>query len=257
MVFHTLFFRDKMEEIARSKKSNIVLALDFPFEKPENRGKLFAKAEKVLESVKHYICAVKINHHLIIPLGTFGDIQKILKKTHSQGLMAIMDCKANDIGSTNKIIAEYYYAAGFDALIANPFIGWEEGLKPIFEVARKLQRGVILLTYMSHKGTSEGYGQSIYDTQTGEKTLQYISFARKALRWKADGVVVGATYPEKIRKVYEVLGEKIPIYSPGIGVQGGKINSAVKAGTRYFIVGRTITLAENPAKIAKQMTKSF
>jgi len=129
-------------------------------------------------------------------------------------------------------------------------VGWEEGLKPVFDVARRLQRGVILLVYMSHKGANEGYGQTIYDTETGKKTSQYMSFAKKTLKWNADGAVVGATYPEKIREVREILGEKIPIYSPGIGVQGGAIESALKAGARYLIVGRTITLAENPAETA-------
>jgi len=248
-----LAFRVKIDETAKNKKTKIILALDFPYEKPENREKLFFRAERVLEAVNPYICAVKINHHLILPLGTFNGVQELVKKAHNMGLMAIMDCKVNDIGSTNEVIAEYYYAAGFDALIANPFIGWDEGLKPIFEVARKRQRGIILLTYMSHKGAGEGYGQTIYDAEKGEKTLQYVSFAKKALKWDADGAVVGATYPEKIREVYEILGEKIPIYSPGIGAQGGEIKSALKAGARYLIVGRAITLAENPVETAKKI----
>jgi orotidine-5'-phosphate decarboxylase len=242
-----------MEQVAKGKNSNIALNLDFPFEKPENRENLFNRANRVLEAVSPYICAVKINHHLVLPLGTFDGVEKLVKKAHDFGLMTIMDCKANDIGSTNQVIAEYYYAAGFDALIANPFIGWEEGLKPIFDVAKRLQRGVILLVYMSHKGASEGYGQTVYDIETGERVLQYVVFARKALKWKADGVVVGATYPEKIREVYEILDEKTPIYSPGIGAQGGEIKSALKAGARYLLVGRAITLAENPAASAKEI----
>jgi orotidine-5'-phosphate decarboxylase len=246
-------FREKMEQTERNKNSNIVLNLDFPFEKPENRKNLYQKANNVLEAVSSYVCAVKVNHHLVLPLGTFDGVQKLVKKAHDLGLMTIMDCKANDIGSTNQVIAEYYYAAGFDALIANPFIGWEEGLKPIFDVAQKLHRGVILLVYMSHKGASEGYGQTVYDAETGEKTLQYIVFAKKALKWEADGVVVGATYPEKIREVYEILGEKIPIYSPGIGAQGGEIRSALKAGARYLLVGRAITLSEDPAESAREI----
>jgi orotidine-5'-phosphate decarboxylase len=242
-----------MEQTARSKESNIILALDFPFEKVENRGNLFSKAERVLDNVCPYVCAVKFNHHLVLPLGTFDGVQTLVKKAHDLGLMAIMDCKVNDIGSTNQVIAEYYYDAGFDALIANPFIGWEEGLKPIFEVTRRLSRGVILLVYMSHKGASEGYGQTIYDAETGKKAPQYISFARKALKLEADGAVVGATYPEKIREVHGILGQKVPIYSPGIGAQGGEIKSALKAGARYLIVGRAITLAENPAESAKEI----
>jgi len=245
-----------MEETAKNKESSTVLALDFPFQNPENRENLLAKAEHILEAVHPYICALKINHHLVLPLGTFDGVQKIVKKAHDQGLMTIMDCKVNDIGSTNQVIAEYYYAAGFDALIANPFVGWEEGLKPTFDVARRLQRGVVLLTYMSHKGASEGYGQTICNTETGEKTLQYISFAKKALKWNADGVVVGATYPEKIREVHEILKEKVPIYSPGIGAQGGNIETALRAGARYLIVGREITLAENPAETAKKLKRS-
>jgi len=242
-----------MEQTAKNKKSNIVLALDFPFEKPENRGNLFSQAEYTLETVHPYICAVKFNRHLILPLGTFNDVQKLVEKVHDMELLTIMDCKVNDIGSTNQTIAEYYYAAGFDALTANPFVGWEEGLKPVFSVVRRLQRGVILLVYMSHKGASEGYGQTIFDAETGGKTPQYISFAKKALKWDADGAVVGATYPEKIREVHKILGEKIPIYSPGIGTQGGAIESALKAGARYLIVGRTITLAENPTETAKKI----
>lgn len=240
-----------MEKTAQAKGSNIILALDFPFEKPENRESLFRKAESVLEAVHSYICAVKINHHLVLPLGLFNGTQKLVDKAHGLGLAAIMDCKANDIGSTNQVIAEYYYAAGFDALIANPFVGWEEGIKPIFDVAQRLGRGIILLAYMSHKGASEGYGQTVIDPETGKKTPQYILFANKALAWEADGVVVGATYPEKIRGIRQVLGGKIPIYSPGIGVQGGEIKAALEAGARYLIVGRAIAQAPNPAETAK------
>jgi orotidine-5'-phosphate decarboxylase len=141
-----------------------------------------------------------------------------------------MDCKANDIGNTNQIIAEYYFAAGFDALIANPFVGWEEGLQPIFAVAKKQQRGIILLAYMSHKGAAEGYGQTLIDPETGNPTAQYISFAKKALKWNADGAVVGATLPNKIREIREVLGEAVSIYSPGVGAQGGAAETARKAG---------------------------
>jgi orotidine-5'-phosphate decarboxylase len=242
-----------MEQTAKNKESNIILALDFPFEKLENREKLFSRAEHTLEAVHPYLCAVKFNRHLVLPLGTFNGVQKLVKKVHDMESIAIMDCKVNDIGATNQTIAEYYYDAGFDALIANPFVGWEEGLKPVFDVARRLQRGVVLLVYMSHKGAWEGYGQTICNAETGEKMLQYVSFAKKALKWDADGVVVGATYPEKIREVREILSERIPIYSPGIGAQGGKIESALKAGARYLIVGRTITLSENPAETAKRI----
>ena len=250
-------FRMKMQKAAKSKNSRLILALDFPFEPSANREKIFDKAQRVLKAVHPYVCAVKINHHLTLPLGTFDGVQQLVEQIRGQGMLAIMDAKVNDIGNTNQIIGEYYFAAGFDAIIANPFVGWEEGLKPLFEVSKKLNRGVILLTYMSHKGASEGYGQTIIDMQTGEKTLQYISFARKALMWGADGVVVGATVPHKIAEVKQILQDKVDIYSPGVGAQGGAAETAIKAGASYLIVGREITNSTDPATAACSLCESI
>ena len=244
-------FKEKMEETSVEKRSDIVLALDFPFQDPKDHNLLLEKAEAVMKAAQPYVCAIKINHHLVLPLGTFDGVQSLVKKAHDKGLMTIMDCKVNDIGSTNQAIADYYYAAGFDALIANPFVGWEEGLQPIFETAKRQGRGVILLAYMSHKGASEGYGQTIINHEKGAIMSQYISFAKKALKWQADGVIVGATVPEKISEINKILQGRIPIYSPGVGVQGGLAASARKAGARYLIVGREITMANDPAAAAK------
>ena len=246
-----------MREAAKSKNSRLVLALDFPFEAAENRDRILVKAQRVLKAVHPYVCAVKINHHLTLPLGTFDGVQQLVEQIRGQGMLTIMDAKVNDIGNTNQIIAEYYFAAGFDAIIANPFVGWEEGLKPLFEVSKRLNRGVILLTYMSHKGASEGYGQTIIDPETGEQTPQYVSFAKKALKWGADGVVVGATVPQKIAEVKQILKEEVAIYSPGVGAQGGVAESAIKAGASYLIVGREITNSDDPAQAARTLCASI
>jgi orotidine-5'-phosphate decarboxylase len=249
-------FKALMEEKAKAKGSKLILALDLPFEAAFDRQKLAAKALRIMQDTSPFICAVKINHHLVLPLGVFDAVKNLVSKAHDLGLAAIMDAKVNDIGSTNQTIAEYYFAAGFDAIIANPFIGFEDGMKPILEVSQRLNRGVILLTYMSHKGSSEGYGQTVIDPETGAKMPQYISFAKKALKWGADGAVVGATAPEKIMEIHELLGENVPIYSPGIGAQGGSAQAALKAGACYFIVGREITMAQAPAEAARKLLLS-
>lgn len=245
-----LSFKQKMESSAKKAKSNIILALDLPADKP---SRLLSRSIKILESVHPYLCGLKLNRQAVLPLGLFDGVQKIVKSAHDLGLPTIMDAKINDIGNTNRAIAEYYFKAGFDAVIASPFVGWEEGLQPVFEVAHQMNRGVILLVYMSHKDAFEGFGQTVRDRETGELRSQYMVFAEKTLKWEADGAVVGATYPEKIREVNAVLKDKVPIYSPGVGAQGGDIEAAVKAGARYLIVGRTIVLAEDPAEAAKRL----
>jgi len=247
-----LQFKSKIQEIAKANNSCIVLALDFPFQTLGGQ-ELLSKADAILEQVYPYVCAVKINNHLVLPLGLFNGVKSLVDKIHAKGLLAIMDAKVNDIGNTNQVIADYYYAAGFDAIIANPFVGWEDGLKPLFEVAHKLGKGVILLTYMSHKGAVEGYGQMVFDNVTGVSFPQYVLFAQKAVAYGADGAVVGATVPEKIEEIHKVLGEKVPIYSPGVGAQGGSAKVALNAGTTYLIVGREIVSAENPAEVARKL----
>jgi orotidine-5'-phosphate decarboxylase len=245
-----LSFKQELEHYAETVKSHIILALD---PQPDEPGRLLRRSMKILEAVHPYICALKINRQLLLPLGLFNGVQTIVNKAHDLGILTIMDAKINDIGNTNRVMAEYYYKAGFDALIASPFIGWEEGLQPVFDAAKKKNRGVIILVYMSHKGAVEGYGQMLQDPITKKFVPQYRIFAEKALKWNADGVVVGATVPSKIREVNALLREKVPIYSPGIGAQGGDIEAALKAGAKYLIVGRAIVDAKNSAAAAEHI----
>jgi len=246
-----LNFKEKIAKTAKERDSRIILALDLPPEKPYKA--VLSKALHILDETQEYICAVKINRQLILPLGLFEEAQKIIFTAKNYGLPLIMDCKINDVGHTNQIIAKYYFEAGFDAVTANPFVGWEEGLKSVFEIAHKNGKGVILLVYMSHKGASEGYGQITKNSKTGDLISQYQIFARKAVEWNADGAVVGATYPDRIAEVKQIVKGKVPIYSPGVGPQGGKIEDAVKAGSDYLIVGRSITLAKKPAEAAREI----
>ena len=102
-----------MHEAVKNKNSRLILALDFPFEVPEKKENILIKAQKVIKAVSPNVCAVKINHHLTLPLGTFDGVQQLVEQIHSLGMLAIMDAKVNDIGNTNQIIAEYYFAAGF------------------------------------------------------------------------------------------------------------------------------------------------
>jgi orotidine-5'-phosphate decarboxylase len=93
----------------------------------------------------------------------------------------------------------------------------------------------------------------VSDPATGVLIPQYLLFAQKNVAYNADGAVVGATIPEKISEIHQVLGEEVPIYSPGVGAQGGSAEAAIKAGTRYLIVGRDIISAENPAEAARKL----
>ncbi|MFX0068398.1 MAG: orotidine 5'-phosphate decarboxylase / HUMPS family protein [Promethearchaeota archaeon] len=258
-------FLQKLWERSKNNKSRIVLALDLSTkltaanesDKEKSCEELVEAALRVIYETRDHIAAIKINRQLILPLGLFDRLQKIIKVAKSFKLPLIVDCKINDVGHTNLWIAQHYFDAGFDAVIANPFVGWKGGLDSVFELAHGKGRGVILLVYMSHPASVEGYGQSIYDPYSGQKIPQYLAFAEKAVRWKADGVVCGATFPDKIRDVYNVLDLDIPIFSPGIGTQGGVIKDAFNAGTSFAIMGRSIYQAEKPRQAVLSFKESI
>lgn len=209
------------------------------------------KAVKILSSVSSYICAVKINMQLLLPLGLYGGVSDIVRLAHDLGLPAIMDCKLSDVGHTNLWASKHYFEAGFDAIIVNPMVGWSDGVEHVFNVARDYGgRGVILLTYMSHRASPESYELPV--VVDGVLKPLYKVFAERALSWGADGVIVGGTYPDKIREVKSIISGRIPIYTPGIGLQGGEIKACIEAGSEYFIVGRSIFQVEDPVDSAKR-----
>ncbi len=241
-------FRRRMARRVGSSGSPIVLALDLAQGEEEGSEELKARAIRLVEEASDAICAVKINAQLLLPLGLQG-VAEILKAAHQLGLQAIMDAKINDVGHTNEFIARAFFEAGFDAVIANPLVGWEEGLRTVFDEASKRAGGVILLVYLSHEAATEGYGLHVKTEDGGIKPLFHV-FLERALKWNADGVVVGATHPEKIREAAALLRARIPIYSPGVGAQGGGLETALASGATYPIIGRAIVEAQNPREAA-------
>jgi orotidine-5'-phosphate decarboxylase len=232
-------FSQRIARAADDKKSKIVLALD----PPSNEPALQDFAIKTINAVEQHICAIKMNFHLILPLSA-AEISQINKTAHSHGLQSIADIKLNDIENTNQVAVDHLVKMGFDAVIANPFIG-KGGLAALVQSAHKVDAGVIALVYMSHPGASEGYGLE----EKGKGAL-YKTFLGRAAEAGADGIVVGATQLEILKQVAK---QGIPVYSPGVGAQGGDLENAIKTGADYLIIGRSIVEAEQPARAAKEM----
>jgi orotidine-5'-phosphate decarboxylase len=235
-------FNERIARSSKEKNSRIVLALD-TFDEFENR---LRHAERVLRLTKGGIAAVKLNHHLLLPFGLAG-VRGVIKTCHDEGLPLIADLKLNDIESTNVSAVKSLIEYGFDAFIANPFVGYKEGLGGAIHAAHSRGCGVLLLVYMSHRGAAEGYSLRV----DGGKPL-YQLFAERAKRWRADGVVVSAKSNEKIKEARRIVGEKCMIFAPGVGAQGGKAAGA-SSGADFLIVGRTIMESSDPARVVREL----
>ena len=241
-------FSAKIQEAAERNRSKIVLALDLETPEPQQ---LMIQSEQMIRRVSKYICAVKINRQLVLSLGLRGGVESIVKLAHDLSLPTIMDAKLNDVGHTNEFMASSYFAAGFDAIIASPLVGWENGLDTVFSQARSRGKAVILLVYMSNPGAEAFYSMLGAPDKAGPKPV-FELLSKMAVEWKADGVIVGATKPKVISRVRQLVGPDLPIYSPGVGAQGGNPREALDAGSTYLIVGRAIYNAADPEKMAAE-----
>lgn len=246
-------YRNRIDSISKNKYSKLILALDPGF----NTTDLIKYAQKLIFNLSDYLCAIKLNFHIILPL-SFSELKQITSFAHKQNLQVIADIKLNDIPNTNKITIEYLNSMGFDAVIVNPFIGLRN-LKSTIDFAHSINFGVISLVYMSHEGADEGYGSQIVlpsnnsDNPVMDKIDKteslpfYRIFYQNSIHSNADGIVIGGNR-------YDILNEisaddkiiKPKIYSPGLITQGGDPKTALKSGSDFLIIGRAILNSYNP-----------
>ena len=236
-------FKTRLSQISKSN-GKVILANDYDSSEKNIQNKTIQNIKKL----NPYLCGVKLNFHLLLPLSA-KEIIKINKTAHDFGLQTIADIKLNDIGNTNRVTTEHLWNLGFDAVIANPIMGLDS-LKNLVKSSHKQQKGVITFCHMSAPEAKLSYDMEI---KMDKKQQLYQLFLNWALTAKVDGIVVGATFPKIIQYCSKQAGKNLSIFSPGVGTQGGNASEVISSGTSYLIVGRTILNAKNPVSVAKEL----
>ena len=236
-------FKTRLSKISKSN-GKVILANDYDSSVKNLQNKTIQNIKKL----NPYLCGIKLNFHLLLPLSA-KEIIKINKTAHDYGLQTIADIKLNDIGNTNRVTTEHLWNLGFDAVIANPIMGLDS-LKNLVKSSHKEQKGVITLCHMSAPEAKLSYDMEI---NMGKKQQLYQLFLNWALTAKVDGIVVGATFPKIIQYCSKQAGKNLSIFSPGVGTQGGNASEVISSGTNYLIVGRTILNAKNSITVAKEL----
>ena len=236
-------FKTRLSQISKSN-GKVILANDYDSSEKNLQNKTIQNIKKL----NPYLCGIKLNFHLLLPLSA-KEIIKINKTAHDYGLQTIADIKLNDIGNTNRVTTEHLWNLGFDAVIANPIMGLDS-LKNLVKSSHKEQKGVITLCHMSAPEAKLSYDMQI---KMGKTQQLYQLFLNWALIAKVDGIVVGATFPKIIQYCSKQAGKDLSIFSPGVGTQGGNASEVISSGTNYLIVGRTILNAKNSVAVAKEL----
>jgi len=216
-------FSDKLLNASRKNKSWLCIGLDPDPELMPGADVLqFNKA--IIEATSDLVCAYKPNLAFYEALGTEG--LAILEKTVKYipgDIPVIGDAKRGDIGNTARAYAKALFSVlGFDAATVNPYLGFDS-VEPFIDYEDK---AVFILCRTSNRGAAD-----FQNLRTDGLPL-YEAVARKAKEWNIHGnigLVVGATYPEELKKVRSICPE-MPLLIPGIGAQGGDLASAVGYG---------------------------
>ncbi|WP_297889689.1 orotidine-5'-phosphate decarboxylase [uncultured Halorubrum sp.] len=138
-----------------------------------------------------------------------------------KGVPVLLDAKRGDIGNTARRYAEILDHV--DAITVNPYLG-RDSLQPFLDRADK---GVFALCRTSNPG-----GADLQDLELASGEPLYERVAALADVWNANGnvgLVVGATTPDELEAVREIVPE-IPFLVPGVGAQGGDAEAAVEHG---------------------------
>jgi orotidine-5'-phosphate decarboxylase len=183
--------------------------------------------DMIIDSTGDLVCAFKPQIAYFAAHGAEKALENICNRIRRDfpRVMLILDAKRGDIGDTAEMYArEAFDRYGADAVTVNPWLG-TDSLEPFFS---RSDRGVFVLCRTSNPGSGEL--QSVRDAN-GEALYETVA-KRAATEWSkraAVGLVVGATKPDELRRVRELVGD-LPLLVPGVGAQGGDAATVVRNG---------------------------
>jgi orotidine-5'-phosphate decarboxylase len=187
---------------------------------------IFQFNKAIIDATHDLVCAYKPQFAHYAAYEAEDQLERTIEYVHRTypGVPVILDAKRGDIGSTAERYAiEAFERYGADAVTVNPYLG-TDALEPFLSHA---DRGVIVLCRTSNKG-----GADLQDLDVGGRRLFQVVASLAAERWNTRGnclLVVGATYPQELAKVREIVGD-MPLLVPGVGAQGADVAQAVGAG---------------------------
>lgn len=184
----------------------------------------------------------------------------------------ILDAKRGDIAST----AEAYAKSAFETLGAHcvtlsPYLG-KDSIDPFLNYP---ERGVFLLCKTSNVGSGDlqdilvtiDHGRLTMEDDSSSMVNRpssvplYEHVAHLAQQWNTNnniGLVVGATHVDALKRV-RAAAPDLWFLAPGVGAQGGELESALKAGLRkdgkgmLIPISRGISRVKNPKVAAAEI----
>jgi len=224
----------------------IIVALDYPDE---------AQAFKLIDQLDTDLCRLKVGKEMFTHLGP-GFVEKLQTK----GFDVFLDLKYHDIPNTVAKACEA--AASLGVWMVNVHAsGGRRMMEAASEaLARSTEKplliAVTVLTSMSQEDLVE-----LGITETPQN--QALKLAALARSSGLDGVVCSA---QEAQQMKHEMGNDFLLVSPGIRPAGSQADDqrrimtpleALKAGSDYLVIGRPITLSDNPMGVLRTINSEI
>ncbi|CAN5581956.1 orotidine-5'-phosphate decarboxylase [soil metagenome] len=227
-------FSAALAQAERANDSMLCVGLDpepgrFPGEWKGDVSRIFDFCAAIVDATRHLVISFKPQIAYFAAHGAEDQLERLMAHIRrvAPQVPVILDAKRGDVGSTAEQYArEVFVRYQADAVTLSPFMGFDS-VEPYL---RYQGRGVILLCRTSNPGGSDLQAQQLAN---GDRLFEHIARLAQGA-WNTSGqvgLVVGATYPDEIRRVRE-LAPTLPLLIPGIGAQGGNATATVQAGLR-------------------------
>ena len=227
-------FLDKLNAAVDANNSLLCVGLDpnidkIPAHLQSSDDPFFEFDKAIIDATADLVCAFKPNSAFYEARGANG-IQE-LKDTCDYirekypAIPIILDFKRGDIGNSNDHYTKFAFDyLQVDAVTVQPYQG-HIAFKPFLDHKEK---GIIVLSRMSNEGAGEFQDMLVDDRKlyvhVAEKVRDEWNFNKNCL------LVVGATVPNELAEIRELVGDEMVFLVPGVGAQGGDTEATLEAG---------------------------
>jgi orotidine-5'-phosphate decarboxylase len=249
-------FIDNLKKSWQQNNSLVCVGIDpdlsrLPNQFEKNADSIFIFNKEIIDATYDLVCAYKPQIAYFSAISAEKQLEQTIDyiKSNYPQIPIILDAKRGDIGSTAEMYAtEAFSRYNADAVTINPYLGYDSA-EPFL---RHQDRGVVLLCRTSNSGAGDIQDLLVDGLPIYEHVAKLI-----AEKWNKNNnclLVVGATWPAQMSKIRSIVGD-MPFLVPGVGAQGGDVETMVKAGQTND--GRGLIISSSRAILYASSGKDF
>ncbi|MHA1275493.1 MAG: orotidine-5'-phosphate decarboxylase [Promethearchaeota archaeon] len=253
-----MYFIEKLIGLIKEKKSVVSMGLDprmeqegqipkYLIDELDEPNRIILEFNKILiDNTYDLIPIIKPQIAFYEKYDALKALKETIKYAHKKDLLVLLDSKRNDIGTTSEAYADSTFGVyKADACTLNAYFGYD-GVRPYLDKYK--ENGLFILVKTSNPSSKEFqdlFSVELSDISSVITELEresvilernFIHMARLVKKWGSSlekfsgyhnlGVVVGATYPEEMKIIREIVKDSFFLV-PGYGAQGAGAKDVV------------------------------